>query len=164
MADFSVTLLERAEGESLYAWADALKDIKPALESVAAVFVNETRENIAASRDPWGSAWAPPSQMTREIAERRGKSTGGGTFAPKVKVLIVGTSRVLIQIASKSSLTFHHGQRNMRVFGRATNKSSPPRPILPIRGGKVDVPEELLKAVRAALRDGLKRSLSRRSG
>jgi hypothetical protein len=163
--DMTVALLERAEGESLYAWADALRDIRPAMAEVGYVFLENAQANIAERRDPWGGAWADVTAMTAAIAQRRGRATGGRSFLPKIKVELVGTNRVRIAIESRASRTFHFGQTSVRVFGRTTSKNVPPRPLLPIRGGNVDVPEELMTTVREALRDALRHALrNRRQG
>lgn len=161
--ELSVQLLERAEGESLFAWADVLRDLRPALQEVGRVFHEDAAENISARRDPWGRAWAPPSSMTIEVARKRGKTAGGTTQASSIKVTVQGVNTVKVAVRSKSARTFHFGQTSMRVFGRSTSKAAPPRALLPIRDGRVDAPEELIAKVKSALLAKLKEQMRQRS-
>ena len=129
-----------------------LSNLKPAMDAIGAAILTEVDLGFKEQRDPWGGAWAPLSPITTLPMRRKGKGRGGNkilrnngdlansfSHQATAKSVTVGTMDI-------RSGTHQFGAKK-GAYG-ATRRGGPipwgdipARPMLPIRGSQVDLPE-----------------------
>jgi len=105
--------------------------------------------------DPWGAAWAAVSATTLALREKLG---GGDALALASKVymrLRTRGRRIVVGIAGSAGRARQFGAPNNRIFGRAP-APIPPRPAMPLRGGRIDLPGGLREQLMDAFREGIR--------
>jgi phage gpG-like protein len=126
----------------------SLKDLKPAMRSIGQDIVENIRLGFRDSTDPWGARWKPLAQKT--IENRRNKSD-----KPLVDTGVMRNSinpraaKKSVRIGLKDSQS-HKGFTH-QFGGKYKGRRVPPRPFLPIRGRRADLPDDWIEDVLTAL-------------
>lgn len=155
-----INVRSKSSGETIEGWKEAVRNTRPGIEAVAGVMRERIVEQFQARVDPWLVRWPALKESTRTIAAKRGIVPGGLGILNTILFQISTDGRGLeISFGTRTAEPFHFGVPNARVFGRAT-ATIPPRPILPVRNGRLDVPDALSMRIRAAFRDAMKRAAS----
>jgi phage virion morphogenesis protein len=131
-------------------------DLTPAMRAIGAGLRDNIRLGFRDGRDPWGTAWAPLSAVTRAL--RRGN---GATALPLLDTgLLLGSinfnaTKDSVEVGSADNA----GKALMQQFGGTTAPNSmipgkriPARPYLPIRNQQADLPAEWREEVVGLLR------------
>lgn len=151
-------------GGGIMAWTDTVEDPRAPLREIADVVKRDVQERWDSETDPWGTAWAPRSVTTLEIRDKQGKDPTPRAIAARGRLVDRGRS-VRVGPAGPIARYFHEGDPSARVFGRG-HGPRPPRPVLPLRGGSLQLPtrlrETLMDAFRASVRMQIRRA--RRGG
>lgn len=165
MVDVNVTLRRKSgTGQSLVdKWGAALRMPEDAVERIGNVIERSVRENFNERRDPWGQPWAPISPVTRALSRKLGDGTESTLAATIFRRVTDAGKRVVVGLASPAARIRQTGRPNNMIFGRAA-APIPARPVLPLRGSTVDLPNELLERVREALRRGLRSAVTGADG
>jgi len=126
----------------------SLNDLKPAMRSIGQDIVENIRLGFRDSKDPWGAKWKPLAQET--IDRRRNKSD-----KPLVDTGVMRNSinpraaKKSVRIGLKDSQS-HKGFTH-QFGGSYEGRRVPPRPFLPIRGRRADLPDDWIEDILAAL-------------
>lgn len=153
---------EPADGSGIVAWTETLEDPRQPLAEVAAVMRADIQERWDSETDPWGGSWAARSIHTLEIREKLGRDPIPGKFFASALSTQDGKA-VDVGFSNPIPRWFHDGNPNNRVFGRGRGPR-PARPVLPLKGGTVDLPADLEAALMEAFRGEMVAEIRRRTG
>lgn len=161
MIDVSVSE-DSGTGSGIVAWTEAIEDPRPALQSIGEIMRASVQDRWDSETDPWGASWQPRSITTIEIREKQGKDPFPSAFTAASRIVDDGkTARV--GFGSPMPRYIHEGNPSNRVFGRGRGPR-PARPVLPLRGGGVDLPDGLRDEIMAAFRREVLAVVQRGSG
>lgn len=129
------------------------------MDSIGQAMDEHVHERFRTETDPWGNAWPDPSPVTIELRERRGLPPPALERRRFARVVDSGR-RVLVGLRSTVARIRHFGAPNNRMFDGAP-APIPPRPTLPLRDGRVDLPtrlrDELMQRFRESIRGAVRR-------
>lgn len=149
----------RVQTVSTEEWGKALSAPEPGLEAVAQVIGDQVDAAFAERVDPWGNAWAPLSPATIEIRAQRGDRDGSLRRTKYARVLD-GGRRAVVGLAASFARAFGGGAPGNKAFGRGS-APIPARPVLPLKGGRVDPPPAVRAEMRAQFWAAMRRALRR---
>jgi phage virion morphogenesis protein len=132
-----------------------LKNLKPAMDAIGAAILSEVDLGFREQRDPWGEPWAALSEKTTLPMRRKGKGKGPGaqilmnTGKLAESFSHQATKRSVVVGTTKKYAGTHQFGAAQGAYGRTKRNGPipwgdiPARPMLPIRGGKVDLPKDM---------------------
>lgn len=132
-----------------------LQNLAPAMDAIGAAILSEVDLSFVESRDPWGNHWAALSAKTTLPMRRKGKGTGAdaqilmdtGKLAESFSHQT--TKRSVTVGTTKKYAGTHQFGAAQGAYGRTRRGGPipwgriPARPMLPIRGGQVDLPRAM---------------------
>jgi phage virion morphogenesis protein len=142
-AAFRVTVDDAALQGALAEMLARVRHPRDAFAASGQALVTHVDLNFRAQADPWGDPWAELSPVT--LSRRRGSSAqilrDTGRLANSLHARVNDTS-VAVGTDVEYAAVHQYGHPLNRFFGRAL-APIPARPFLPIRGGRVDLPDDL---------------------
>jgi phage virion morphogenesis protein len=149
-------------GSDADAWSQALSDPSPALAAVGEVLREDVEQRFQSQTDPWGAAWAPHSPVTIALRAARGRAgrilLDTRVLANSVFARVESARRVVVGIAAPYARVHQFGNPANRLFG-GPRAPIPPRPMLPLRNGRVDLSKAMRDEVLETWKDALHRAL-----
>lgn len=161
MSGFSIDVDAREVNAALSRLREHIGNLTPVMRSIGQTLVTGVDLGFRAQSDPWGGAWAPLAMST--LKRRRGTSahvlrdTGrlvnSFSYRADARSVTVGTDVIYAAV--------HQFGAERGAFGRTRRGAPipwgriPPRPMLPIRGGQVDLPSDTAEAVVGIVHDFL---------
>lgn len=157
-----------AEGTEADAWAQVLSDPSPALRAVGEVMREDIEQRFQTETDPWGMAWAPLSPVTVMFRARDGQL---GKILQRTRNLANSAfssvddarKRITVALGAPYARVHQFGNPNNRLFGK-TPAPIPARPILPLRGRRLDFPAALRVELVETFKDAIRLALRRARG
>lgn len=154
-------LLSAQKIGGVQSWSSA---VEKGLDSGVEKATNAVREvaqaALATRTDPWGAAFAPPSDMTVRL--RATEVEDVGSIANAFVMVRRSTRKWTLMMRGKPYIAGHvmqFGTESKHVFDNERVVTQPARPFLPLRGPVVDVPAELsetlLRIVTQSITDSL---------
>jgi phage gpG-like protein len=138
---------------SLEAWGEALENPREAVERIGELLEQNLEERFATQTDPWGMPWAPPSPVTVAL---RGGRVDSGLESKRFARIDDNGKRAVVGIASPAARRRQFGAPNNKMFGRY-GAPVPPRPALPMRRRRVELPPDLHAEVMRTVGEYLRR-------
>lgn len=151
------TIERRVRTASIEEWSKAISAPEPGMEAIAEVIGAQVDASFASRTDPWGNAWAPLSPTTIEIRAQRG-DRGGSLRRTKYARVLDGGRRAVVGLAASFARAFGSGAPLNKAFGRGS-APIPARPVLPLRGRRVEPPPEVRAEMRARFWEAMRRVL-----
>lgn len=145
----------------ILAWTEAIEDPRPALQSIRVLIRADIAERFDSETDPWGASWMATSITTLEIRLARGQSPQARRFTPSSRSTDGGRGIAIGFGSNPHARRFHFGNPANRVFGRG-HGPIPPRPILPLRGDALDMPDALRAEIMEAFQDEIREAVRQR--
>ncbi len=140
------------------AYAAALADPNTWAGAVGEVLVEDVEQRFQTQSDPWGQAWEALKPSTLRSRAARGLSGPilqiTRTLANSKYSRLVGRA-VVVGLAVGYAVHHQYG---------APSAGLPARPILPMRGGKPDLPTRLRDEIKATVQDAIKLAVERFAG
>lgn len=161
MTGVSITVDDAALRGALRDLQARLSDLSHPMASIGQTLVTETDLAFRGQRDPWGNAWTKLRDST--LRRRRGKSAhilrDTGRLANSINYhatrdsVTVGTDVIY-------AATHQFGRPDNRFYNTPKGRPAPipSRPFLPIRNGRVDLPQDTLQSILGVLERHLMRS------
>lgn len=142
-------------------WSAAIeKGIDAGVEKATDAVREVARNALATQTDPWGAAFAPPSDMTVRL--RATEVEDVGSIANAFVMVRRSTRKWTLMMRGKPYIAGHvmqFGSESKHVFDNARTVTQPPRPFLPLRGDVVDVPPELSETLLRIVTQSITESL-----
>jgi hypothetical protein len=159
MVDVNLTLRRKSgTGQSLVdKWGAALRMPDDAVERIGQIIERSVRDSFDTRRDPWGKPWEPISPVTRQLARKLGGGTEATLAAAIFRRVTDRGKRVVVGLASQAARIRQSGRQNNMIFGRAP-APIPARPVLPLRGAQVELPDDLRTRIMEALGKAIRSS------
>lgn len=163
MVDVNVTLRRTSgSGSNLVEkWGRALRMPTDAVERIGTVIEESVKASFEQRRDPWGTPWQPISPVTEALSRKLGGGTEATLAAKIFKRVTSAGKRVVVGLASPAARVRQAGRPNNRIFGKAS-APVPARPVLPLRGRKVELPDDLNARMREALSSAIRAAVGKR--
>jgi phage gpG-like protein len=132
-----------------------LKNLKPAMDAIGAAILSEVDLGFREQRDPWGVRGRRYPKDHAANAGRKGKGKGRGTQILMNTGKLAesfshqATKRSVVVGTTKKYAGTHQFGAAQGAYGRTKRNGPipwgdiPARPMLPIRGGKVDLPKDM---------------------
>lgn len=157
-----------SEGSAVDAWTQALSDPSPALKAVGEMLREDVEMRFQTESDPWGNAWAPLSPVTVALRAKAGQL---GKILQRTRNLANSAfwrlddtkRRVVVSLSAPYARVQHFGNPSNKLFGK-TPAPIPARPILPLRGGRVDLAAEMRTELLETFKDSIRLALRRARG
>jgi phage gpG-like protein len=163
MVDVNVTL-RRSSGagrDLVEKWGRALRMPADAVERIGQVVEDSVKASFETRRDPWGAPWQPVSPVTEALSRKLGSGTEATLAAKIFRRVTSAGKRVVVGLASPAARVRQSGRANNRIFGKAA-APIPARPVLPVRGRKVELPDALNARMREALSTAIRAAVGSR--